>query len=117
MQAVMCECGCGEPAPITRGKQMRFVQGHNGRLNLSEVRPAPRRGPANNKWLGEAAHHNGVHTWLRKNFPKAGVCDLCGRVGRTDHAFLNHPQAHTRNRNDYRELCRSCHVRFDRGLL
>jgi hypothetical protein len=115
MQAVvLCECGCGAPAPITRGKQKRFVSGHNGRLNLPLVRVPYKRGAANIAWRGDAAASNGIHTWIRRNWAKARVCEECGAKGKTDWAFLRHPAPHTRERGDYRELCRSCHLRFDR---
>lgn len=108
----LCECGCGSPAPITRGRQRRFVVGHNGRVNLATVRPQ-QHGTANHRWLGDAAHSNGIHTWIRRNWKKQGACETCGKDGRTDWAFLYHPEPHTRERSDYIELCRSCHVRFD----
>ena len=54
-----------------------------------------------------------VHTWLTKHHQKMGVCEECERVGRTDWAYLHHPDKHTRNRKDYLELCRRCHRRMD----
>jgi hypothetical protein len=48
MAMTLCECGCGEPAPIavrtstrfgwTKGKPMRFVRGHTGRLPKNKAR-------------------------------------------------------------------------------
>lgn len=111
-----CECGCGSPAPVTRGKQMRFVAGHNSRLSSNFTRRDQTR-ERNSGWLGDNASGNGIHTWLRKNFPKAGACSNCGTKGKTDRAFLRHPEPYTRDTSDYAELCRSCHIRFDRGSL
>ena len=54
-----------------------------------------------------------IHKWLRRHFPKAGVCEECGAEGPTDYAFKKHPEPHTRDRDDYRELCRHCHMVFD----
>jgi hypothetical protein len=106
-----CECGCGELAPLaqktssrygwTKGEPLRFVQGHNARVQ---------------NWKGGAANYSTIHEWLRKHFPKTGCCEKCGRVGRTDWAFLFHPQSHTRNRDDYIELCRSCHLSLDEAV-
>lgn len=72
-------------------------------------------GSNNPNWGGSDASSNGIHTWLRKNVPKVGVCSKCGKEGKTDRAFLHHPAQHTRNVEDYVELCRSCHVRFDQS--
>jgi len=54
-----------------------------------------------------------VHTWLTKHHPKMGVCENCERWARTDWAYLNHPNPHTRIRADYLELCRKCHRQMD----
>ena len=115
MQTVACECGCGQAAPVTRGIQRRFVHGHNGRLNLADVRPQilALPGALNPGWRGADAHPNGIHTWLRRNYPKRGACERCGVKAKTDYAFKRHPEPYTRERDDYAELCRGCHVRFD----
>jgi hypothetical protein len=63
--------------------------------------------------MGDRASYSALHRWLRENFPKTGTCEECGNVGKTDLAFKRHPERHTRDRDDYRELCRSCHVKFD----
>jgi len=79
-------------------------------------------GANNYAWVGEDwASVASVHTVLRRTYPKSGVCDECGkrvgtrRPGGTEYAFKYHPQRHTRNREDYRELCPPCHRRFDKG--
>jgi len=77
----------------------------------------PRRGLAGDKnpnWRGDGVGWSALHKWLRRNHPKRGVCSECDKKGKTDWAFLRHPEPYTRNANDYRELCRSCHIKFDR---
>jgi hypothetical protein len=54
-----------------------------------------------------------IHQYLNRHFPKKGVCEECGRECKTDYAFRFHPQSYTRDRRDYRELCRSCHFKAD----
>jgi len=54
-----------------------------------------------------------LHKWLRRHFSKNGACENCGKEGRTDWAFLGHPEPHTRDRIDYAELCRRCHMYLD----
>jgi len=54
-----------------------------------------------------------VHQWLTAHYRKWNVCEECGLMGRTDWAYLHHPSTHTRNRDDYRELCRKCHRKMD----
>jgi len=90
-----CQCGCGQPTPA------RFLRGHH----LRASHPA--------WWKGDAAGYRAIHTYLQKHFPKTGICDECGKSGEaTDHALLK-GHTHSRDRADYRELCRSCHMIYD----
>lgn len=67
---------------------------------------------------GQSKHYFSIHHFLNRNFPKSGVCEACGRENAdTDWAFLYHPLPHTRNREDYWEVCHGgCHRRFDLAL-
>jgi len=97
------------------------------RLRLSEVRrgkklsPSHRRslsecklGEQNPAWRGTKASYKATHKYLVENFPKRGVCEECKAEARTDYALIR-GRSYTRNRYDYRELCRPCHVRYDRS--
>ncbi len=122
----LCECGCGEPAPIAKmtdrrygaikGQPQRFVYGHMRRItkstehrrNLSVARGG----------TGETTASM-IHVVLIRDHPKTGVCEECsanvgtnGTAG-THYAFLRHPEPYTRDRADYRDLCPTCHKRFD----
>lgn len=109
----LCECGCGEPIPVAaynsacvgwvKGQQTpaRFLTGHYWRVN----RPS--------WWTGDDVGYRALHTWLSKHHPKADACEQCGKIGRTDYALIK-GQEHGRDRSRYRELCRHCHVIYDR---
>lgn len=62
--------------------------------------------------LGTSTNYSAIHVWLNKNYPRAGRCEHCGRATRTEYASIGH--TYTRNRDDWLELCRGCHKRFDR---
>lgn len=65
-------------------------------------------------WKGDGASYHWKHQWLNKHHPMTGVCSKCGASGvRTERAFLRHPDPHTRNPDDYCELCVPCHRRMD----
>lgn len=99
---MLCGCGCGGPTPIARktdrrkshikGQPVRFIFGHQTRG----------RGKV-----------TAIHMWLNKHFPRTGICARCKKKGKTDYAFLNHPKPHTRNIEDYIELCREHHCQLD----
>jgi len=137
----LCECGCGRPAPIAKatypskghvkGQPVRFITGHNhrGKAKSEETRKkmaeyAANRPLSHHEKLVAARRRRGatstgrgeIHSWLNRHHPKTGVCEECGRVGKTDYSFQRHPEQHTHDRTDYRELCRSCHVKFDLAI-
>jgi hypothetical protein len=72
-----------------------------------------RGGAGNPVWKGDEAGYSAMHMWARHHFEKNGSCEECGREGRTDWAFQLWPEPLTRERDDYRELCRRCHQAYD----
>lgn len=72
------------------------------------------RGSEHHSWKGTDVKQAAVHNILRREYPKKGMCESCGKIGKTDYAYMHHPKPYTRDRNDYRELCRSCHLYQDR---
>jgi len=61
---------------------------------------------------GQSTGYSAIHLYLRRHFPKRGICDECGRTRRTDYALIR-GRKYSRNREDYRELCRQCHNAYD----
>ncbi len=98
----VCSLNCRRPKqkPETRIKQKASMAGrHVGKEN-----PAYR---------GEKANVSAIHTWLRKRYPLSGVCSRCGGEKWTERAFLRWPKPYTRDPDDYEEMCRSCHTKYD----
>lgn len=114
MNAKLCECGCGEPAPIAKqtsnargyvaGRARRFIHGHHRRMTVGSSAPA---------WKGDAAGYSSLHGWLNVQYTKTGICERCLRHKKTDYAFRHMGDPYTRDRRDYMELCRSCHAKYD----
>lgn len=134
----LCECGCGEVTPLAtrtissrgqiKGQPIRFLSRHNkanygagGRAGLGKPKSPEHRakiretklGDRNPNWGGDNISYSSFHDWLANKYPKRGICEKCGAIGQTDHSFDHRLGDHTRNREDYRELCRSCHMRWD----
>jgi hypothetical protein len=122
-QIVTCACGCGGDPGVyvvtnyhtgaRKGDPRRYCIGHSRKgVKLSAEARA--------KITGRPISSNDpctIHQWLNKHHPKAGRCSECGREGKTDYAYKHHPQPHTRNIEDYDELCRSCHFRRDEAVV
>ena len=108
-----CECGCGWPLPSRQGPKRadntypalppkaRFLRGHNLRVTHPSW------------WKGDDAGYRALHTYVNKHYPKNKVCEECKQDGRTDYALI-HGREYSRDRTDYRELCRVCHTTYDR---
>lgn len=114
----LCACGCGDQVPLPDNANLeprKYIPGH--------WRPEFKYGPEHPSWKGDDIGSSQAHSWLLANHPKTGICEECGEhVGAsgssgTHHAFKHHPQPHTRNREDYRELCPACHRAFDAAYL
>jgi len=56
--------------------------------------------------------YNRIHAWLRSNFSKSGRCQLCTKQKTTQWA-LKKRCTYKKKRNNFIELCRSCHFHYD----
>lgn len=136
---MFCGCGCGRETEIVvktdssrgvvKGEHRRFISGHNlllvkgvgGRANSGKTKSSNHRaklrdgklGVLNPNWLGSKATSKSIHYWLIKNYPKSGICEECKKPGKTDYSFNHSLGTYTRERSDYRELCRQCHTLRD----
>lgn len=74
-------------------------------------------GPKNGMWKGGAASYRALHYWINRHHPRIGVCDGCkaevGTARFTGTEYANVSGEYLRDPGDYRELCRSCHTKFD----
>lgn len=97
----------------TFSEESRRKHSQTLREAYADGRLQPRLGEDNPSWKGDEASYSALHFWLERHYPKAGRCEECERDGRTQYAFLLHPAPHTRNRDDYAELCEPCHRKLD----
>ena len=63
-------------------------------------------------WKGINASYSAKHIWLSRHAIKNGKCEKCGKVCKTDWANLS--GNYYREIWDWRELCRSCHMKYDK---
>ncbi len=65
-------------------------------------------------WVGSQKDYREIHYWLARKFGKASHCEFCGtEKGRIEWAKLKHKK-YERKRNNFWQLCRTCHIRYDR---
>jgi hypothetical protein len=62
--------------------------------------------------IADMKHYQKIHQWLRRNLTKTGVCSNCNQKTRTDWSLI---QGYTYEKNPeyFKELCKSCHIKYD----
>lgn len=65
----------------------------------------------NPAWKGDKATVSSIHCWIRDNFTRKNICQNCDKKGNTD--WSNKYHTYLRVKEDWQELCRSCHQKYD----
>ena len=101
-----------------RLKVSKSLKGHGFSENtLRKLREkCGRPGDKNPNWKGDSVGVIGIHIWIKKNFAKKRVCEFCGFKSnnplRIDFALIK-GMKYERKRENFIELCRSCHSIYD----
>ena len=113
---MLCACGC-LGLLLNRGingQPHKYIKGHYNR-GRRPPRSAIEKisGDKNHGWKADNVGYCAVHEYVVKRREKPELCEICHKVSPYDLAFLLHPKKHTRNPDNYRWLCRSCHLKLD----
>lgn len=75
----------------------------------------PFKGELSPKWKGTEIKHSQYHMWLQEHYGKASCCENknCKKISNTFDWALKTEKEYSRNREDYFQLCRSCHRLYD----
>ena len=67
------------------------------------------------RWLGENASYEAKHQWLRRIYGKATHCEnkKCTSKNPKRFEWANISKKYFRRRNDWKQLCASCHRKYD----
>ena len=68
----------------------------------------------NHRWKGDNATKISLHKWIAKNKPKSKNCEYCNKERKLNLANMNNHN-YTRNLDDYKWLCYSCHGHMDKN--
>jgi len=72
------------------------------------------QGENHGNWKGDKVGYSGLHVWVRKNKLKPKLCVDCKKAKPYDLANIS--QEYKRDINDFKWLCRSCHIKKDGRL-
>lgn len=81
------------------------------RENISKAK----LGEKNPQWKGEKVGYQALHEWVRNRKPKPEFCERCKK--RKAYDLANISGKYKRDVNDYKWLCRSCHMKSDNRLF
>jgi uncharacterized protein YlaI len=70
-----------------------------------------KKGQTPHNWKGDNVGYFALHGWLTRNFGKPSVCSFCGSVRCVQ--WANKTGKYLRNPQDWLQLCRKCHHKFD----
>jgi len=71
-------------------------------------------GCKNGMWKGDNVGYYALHIWINKHKPKPGLCEECKQKPPYDCANIS--GQYKRDVNDFKWLCRSCHMKSDNRL-
>ncbi len=98
-----CACGCRVPIQIQKHHIWKgipnFIRGHHN------------KGENNVNWSGDKVGKKGLHSWIRNHKPLPIFCEDCNIAKPYDVANVS--GEYKRDINDYKWLCRSCHMKMD----
>ncbi len=68
------------------------------------------------KWKGDNVHYITFHKWLSYHYGKASICENMECPHKNPKRFewaLVHGKTHSKNKDNYMQLCCSCHRKYD----
>jgi hypothetical protein len=96
----------GENNPMYK---RNFSEEH--RRKIGDAARGKRINEKNPNWKGDNVGLKPLHGWLRRHKPKPDQCEECNLIPAYDLANIS--GKYLRDLNDYRWLCRGCHMKYD----
>lgn len=84
--------------------------------NIYKTMKVPNKGKSGAEipsWLGDSASYSAMHKWILKHWKKTGVCEVCKQARTTQWANKDHTYVRSK-KEDWLELCVSCHRKWDK---
>ncbi len=89
-------------------------ESHRQRVSASLV---GKFGERSRRWKGNNATYAAIHMWVKKHWGMPDHCDFCHCEQASRFEWCNKDKQYRRVREDWIQLCPSCHGRFDHALL
>ncbi len=109
----VCSLKCSAEFNLKHNNKFGYKKGHQTRVGLKHSKEfiQSRQKEGNPAWKGENATKRSIHSWIQTHFERKNVCEHCNQNKKTDWSHKTHK--YSRNREEWQELCRSCHQKYD----
>lgn len=82
------------------------------RINIAKSKS----GAKNPNWKGDSVGYKSLHEWVSRNWGKAEKCEVCGVKDSVKYEWANLNNIYNRDRNNWKQMCCSCHQRYDNKI-
>ena len=88
-------------------------------IALTYVAAGNGEGEKHPNWKGDKAGYSAIHIWVKSRKKRPEMCEECGKKKNYSLHLSNVDHKYSRNIEDYRYLCASCHKLYDleKGLV
>jgi hypothetical protein len=93
------------------GVSSATVWRHLKRLGVLKTISEKKVGANNPMWVGDKVGYHALHAWVHRNKPKPSSCEMCRKELPLEAANIS--QEYKRDIDDWRWLCRRCHMISD----
>lgn len=121
VEYILCACGkCGlkRPKYDVNGNIRLYLRGHNDTTGHKKKQTHnykhSKLGNKNPLWKGDKVSIIALHQWVNNHLPKPDLCQMCGNNLIYD--LANVTGIYNRDFNNWKYLCRRCHMKSDGRL-
>lgn len=101
------ECGyCGNTVKTSSSENKQYCN-----MQCRDKGYKYKTGEQAGAWKGDKASYSAIHKWVASHYKKSTTCNHCGTTGLIDWANIS--GEYHRERDDWLNLCRPCHFKYD----
>ena len=90
---------------------LKKVANKNSLETIKRKKASAKRGKDNHNWKGDNVSYKSLHIWVKRHKPKSKLCEDCNE--QTPYDLANISGEYKRDVDDYKWVCRSCHMKED----
>lgn len=100
---------------FTPAMRKRMSKAHIGNTGWWKGKKRPEmKGVKNHKWRGDEVGNMALHDWIKRYYGLASKCENRKCLGKSKiYQWANISGKYKRRRSDFKQLCVSCHRRYD----